>query len=410
MPDDLADVVIVGAGPAGVACALGLAGSGLNVLLLDKDQFPREKVCGGGLWLRSVRVLNDLLPKVSSNLQSFENKTPLCGISVCTPEGSNFVYKSNFLGNDRKTLGYTVNRDDFDEWMVNQASKAPELSFIPASQVLEVKSTNSGLRVLGEGFDYQAKIVVFADGAQALASGDLTGMQFNRTADALAIRAIFRGVTINTDDKVLEFCFLKEIYPGYLWLFPLHNDTVNVGLYLPLKYLGKQKANLKNALFELIQENSSLACRFQDATLVGSIRGGLLPLGKKNMVLSGDGFLIAGDAASLVDPLGGEGIGNALFSGQLAAAHILKCFEADNFSAAFNQAYDQQIQKAILNDFGFRHWLIDFMKKHPSLFNYSVKKVSTNMAFRKMLANALASGEIRKEMMSFRFLKNLLIK
>lgn len=410
MPDDLADVIIVGAGPAGVATALGLAGSGLKVFLLDKDQFPREKVCGGGLWLRSVRVLNDLLPNVGSNLQSYRNKAALCGISVCTPEGSNFVYKSNFQGEERKTLGYTVNRDDFDTWMVQQAQRASEIRFFAASHVTEVKTTSTGVHVLGEGFNYQAKMLVFADGAQALASSELSGMQFNRKTDALAIRAYFKGVSTISEDKVLEFCFLKEVYPGYLWLFPLNDDTVNVGLYLPLKYFGKQKANLKNALFELIQENSSLACRFQDATLVGSIRGGLLPLGKSKVVLSGERYLITGDAASLVDPLGGEGIGNALYSGQLAAAHILNCFKADNFSSAFNQRYDQQIHKSILNDFGFRHWLIGFMKKHPGLFNYSVKKVSTNMAFRKMLANALASGEIRKEMMSVRFFKNLIIK
>jgi geranylgeranyl reductase family protein len=410
MPDDLADVIIVGAGPAGVGCALGLAGSGLKVLLIDKDQFPREKVCGGGLWLRSVRVLNDLLPNVGSNLQAFSNKTSLCGISVCTPEGSNFVYKSTLQGDERKTLGYTVNRDDFDQWMVDQAIKAPEVSFLPQTHVNQVLPQDETIKVIGDGFEYHSKMVVMADGVQALASGDLSGMQFNRHEDALAIRAYFKNVAFDTSDNILEFCFLKDVYPGYLWIFPLQDKIVNVGVYLPLKYLGTHKANLKNLLYELIQENSSLACRFQDATLVGRIRGGLLPLGKTKITLSGNRFLVAGDAASLVDPLGGEGIGNALYSGQLAASHILKCFKSNDFSASFNQAYDKQIEKAILGDFGFRHWLIGFMKRHPKLFNYSVKKVSTNMAFRKMLANALASGEIKKEMLSYRFFKNLLVK
>jgi geranylgeranyl reductase family protein len=408
MPDDLVDVIIVGAGPAGVACALGLAGSGLKVKLIDKDQFPREKVCAGGLWLRSVRVLDDLLPFVGSSIESFENKLNLCGISVCTPDGGKFIHKSNYIGEKRKTLGYTVNREDFDEWLVRCTCKSSEVEFIPSKKVDTVQKTSTGMTVSGEGFAYNAKIVVFADGAQAGISGKLTGMKFSREKDALAVRAYFKHVKKDDNDNVLELCFLKEVFPGYMWLFPLPDDVMNVGVYIPLRFFQQHNANLKRLLFELIQDNSQMAFKFQDATLIGSVRGGLLPLGKKNSVYSGENFLVAGDAASLVDPLGGEGIGNALYSGQLAAKHILECVSQNNFSASFNKAYDKKVLKSIAVDFEFRHWIVKFMQSHPSLFNYGIKKVSSNLAFRKVVASALASGEVKKEILSLRFLKSFI--
>jgi flavin-dependent dehydrogenase len=120
-----------------------------------------------------------------------------------------------------------------------------------------------------------------------------------------------------------------------------------VGLGMLSSEVSKRKVDLKKALHDIIESKPELQVRFKDATPLEKSQGFGLPIGSKKRALSGDRFLLLGDAASLIDPFTGEGIGNALRSGRIAAGHIVKSFDNLNFSASFHKGYDNTLPQNV---------------------------------------------------------------
>jgi flavin-dependent dehydrogenase len=129
-----------------------------------------------------------------------------------------------------------------------------------------------------------------------------------------------------------------------------------------------------------------------------TIKGYGLPLGSKKRNLSGAKFLLAGDAAALIDPFSGEGIANAIRSGRIAAEHVIKCFEQNNFSAAFNKAYDREIYHRMWKEFKISRTLQNLVR-YPILFNYVIKKARQSKYLQKFLVEALANVEKKKKIL-----------
>jgi menaquinone-9 beta-reductase len=137
------------------------------------------------------------------------------------------------------------------------------------------------------------------------------------------------------ENNPIEIYFLKDILPGYFWIFHLPGGKANVGMGMLASAVINQGINFKQKFDELIC-NEPLRSRFKYATRNGEIKGHMLPLGFDKRIISGNRFLLTGDAAALIDPLTGEGVGNAMRSGRVAVAHILECFRTGIFSAEFN--------------------------------------------------------------------------
>jgi len=378
------DVIIIGAGPAGLATALGLAGSGLKVNVFDKDSFPRDKVCGGGLSSRSLRVINDLIP--GNGLQSFS--IPIHGFGVTTPDHHEYHYLPG--SHDQPVvLGATVNRKQFDAVLLDHVIQQSNVGFFPETEVEAVSITEEGVSVSTTNGTKKASIVVVADGAHSQLVDSFAGDPFDRKCDAVALRGVFKDVKPVAGEHFISFYFLKEVFPGYFWMFPVPGGLWNVGIYIPLRFRHQKEYNLNRLFFDIIQENSELAARFQDATLTGRIESDILPLGKRVRRYSGTRWLSVGDAASLVDPLAGEGIGNALMSGQIAAKHLVKAFEMNDFSASFNQQYDSDLMLRLRPEFRFRHRLIHFFGNKPRLFNLLFRQIARNGRFQSMIVRLL---------------------
>ncbi|HML86358.1 MAG TPA: hypothetical protein PKE52_14480, partial [Bacteroidales bacterium] len=173
---------------------------------------------------------------------------------------------------------------------------------------LDWSKDTSGVHVKTTKGTFSAKAIIIAAGAHPAREIEPNGYTpFDRNSDAIALRAYFKDVDQDGLNDQIKFYFFKEIYPGYFWIFPQNNSISNVGVYLPLRYKHQKGINLQSLFYELIQEKSVLASRFQNASLIGKIESSVLPLHKKKRVLSGDRFLVVGDTASLVDELAGEG-------------------------------------------------------------------------------------------------------
>lgn len=391
MPDsEESDVIIIGAGPAGLATALGLARSGLSILVIDKETFPRDKVCGGGLGSRSVRVLRDLLPE---NPLPFPT-LPILGFTVTTPDLKEYVYQQGD-SSDKARLGVTIHRTDLDGALLEEVLKTGKIRFKPETEALSFEPDGLGVTIQTNTISLRAKMVVIADGAHSRLADKVAAAPFDRSTDAIALRGIFKGVAPDQSGDMVHFYFFRDVFPGYFWLFPLPNNLWNAGIYLPLRFKHQKTQNLNRLFFDLLQENSVLAGRFQDAVLTGRIESDVLPLAKTGRRFSGDRWLLAGDAAALVDPLAGEGIANALMSGQLAANHIQKAFDADDFGAAFNSRYDELLLVKLSHEFKSRHRLINFFGTKPRLFSILFKQLARSNAFQRLMIKILYNKTVK---------------
>ena len=149
--------------------------------------------------------------------------------------------------------------------------------------------------------------------------------------------------------------------------------------------------------------------RFRDAKPLETAKGYGLPLGSKKRKISGDRFLLLGDAASLIDPFTGEGIGNAIRSGRVAANHIIGAFRVNDFSASFNTAYDKEIYTRMWPELKVSRALQNLCR-YPRLFNSVVRKANKSQYIHDLLIDALAHSKKKKSLLHPSFYYHLLFK
>ena len=138
---------------------------------------------------------------------------------------------------------------------------------------------------------------------------------------------------------------------------------------------------------DIIENNPSIKSRFLNAELQGRIEGYGLPLGSTKKIISGAHFMLAGDAASLIDPTTGEGIGQSMISGRFAGWQAIKCFEENNFSADFMKQYDKKLYKKLWRDARLSYWLQRFFFSNYRLFNTCFNFLNKNKKLQQAIIN-----------------------
>ena len=152
-------------------------------------------------------------------------------------------------------------------------------------------------------------------------------------------------------------------------------------------------------MLELIAKDPVLKARFKNAKLEGDVKGFGLPLGSKKRPISGEGFMLVGDAASLIDPFTGEGIGNALYSGMFAAEQAARCLEANDFSAAFMQNYDHAAYQRMWSELKLSHRMQKLVN-FPWLFNLVVNKARKNRTLSETISCMFEDLDMRERLKS----------
>jgi flavin-dependent dehydrogenase len=245
---------------------------------------------------------------------------------------------------------------------------------------------------------FEAALIIGADGAHSIVSKNLADIQVEKEHYSAGLRVYYENVASFHIENFIELHFFKDILPGYLWIFPLADNKANIGIGMLSSAVSKNKVNLKEVLQRLIATHPSIKERFANARPLETIKGYGLPLGSKKRNISGERFLLTGDAAALIDPFSGEGIANAIRSGRVAADHALKCFERQAFSAAFNKEYDKEIYRRMWGEFKISS-LLQKLISYPWAFNFAIKRAQQSKYIQQFLIEALANVEKKKKIL-----------
>ena len=346
-------VCIVGAGPAGATASLFLAKHKIPHIILDKSQFPRDKVCGDALTLEAMHTLQlierDYVYEFSEQPKEFLDSW---GLLATAPNGK----KLKMLLPESLPYApfYTVKREDFDQFLVDKLDQEYAQTFFGASISKIFRAEGKvyiHFKQAGQEYQIVTDLVFGADGATSVVAKSLSQevARKNLTHNSASVRAYFSGVTGFSSRNEIEFHFLPEFLPGYFWIFPMPNGWANVGLIVPSKDADK----LRDKFHELVTQHTRFADRFTNAQQEGKLLGWSLPLNSAKKQLAGDNFMLLGDAGSLIEPFSGKGIGIAMLSAKVAVEFTRKAIEANDFSAMGLQAYHE----AIYRRYGTEWWM-----------------------------------------------------
>lgn len=355
------DVIIAGAGPAGCACAMALKNAGLRVALIDKHRFPRDKVCGDAIPGRAIKFLHEIDPLFAERLAAFTEKLPTRS-TLC-------YYNNKKLDFNWTLEAYTVTREHFDNFLFEHLKNNKEIETLEGVTITDTVWNENGYTVIVKDSDkrYTCTLLIGADGINGVTAKKLTARQIDRKHHVAGVRAYYTGVT-GMEETCTEVYFDRKYLPGYFWVFPIKGGRVNAGMGILSDTVARNKINVKNAFYDFIERSPVLKEKFKNARLEGALQGCGLPMGSRWVPMSGDHFLLAGDAASLIDPVSGDGIGNAVLSGKLAAEQVKQCFATKNFSAAFVKNYDELLYKRAGADMRRKTRVLKTMARLPFLF------------------------------------------
>jgi menaquinone-9 beta-reductase len=370
-----ADVIIVGAGPAGSSAAFHLATAGLNVLLLEKSRFPREKVCGDGLTPRAVKALTGMGVPIAESDGWLRNK----GLRIIGGGGRIELPWPEL--SDYPGFGLVRTRLDFDEILARHAQKAgarllegvtvtgpllddrtgrvtgvtavptapraggtPEGSGPPGSGSAAPPSNAEG-----EPLQFRARVVVAADGNSSRLSVAMGLRKRDDRPLGVAVRTYYKSPRHDDDylEAWLDLWDGQKLLPGYGWVFGMGDGTSNVGVgllntsegfgHIDYRVLLRRWLAGMPAEWGLTEENRTQP-----------VRGAALPMGFNRTPHYTRGLLLAGDSGGMVNPFNGEGIGYALEAGEIAGRVIAQALARPTPDAAETvlHTYPRQLKDA----------------------------------------------------------------
>lgn len=400
------DVFISGGGPAGTSAAIGLKDSGYQILLAEKKKFPRDKICGDAL---SADVWNQLdqLGFSLDEINRFNHKLPCYGARIISASGEVIDFAFKDLPNSLAP-GYISERWAFDEFMWEKARKSPGVT---TREECTVKSAEwkGDHWIIHTGLgDFNARMLLIADGAQSPLARTIGKVEVERDHYCAGLRQYWEGVEGFHEDGFIELHFYNEIIPGYFWMFPLPDGRANIGIGMLSSSVAGKKVDLKKHMEYLITEHPVVSARFKNAKPLEKVRGWGLPIGSKKRVLSGDHFLLLGDAASMIDPATGEGIGNAIRTGRVAAQILPDLLKNNKTQASDLAAYDKEVYRRMWNEL-YLSRKVQRLLRFPWILNFVVRKANKKPELKELLIGTLTDMDKRESITKPLFLLKLLL-
>ena len=375
------DLIIVGAGPAGLFAAQKAASSGLKVLVLDrKQEIGSPKRCAEGLGLGWFKRLG-LKPQKEWAVQAIH------GATLYAPNGKTLSMKA------KKTVGFVLERKVFEKFLAIKAARKGAKIIVKAN-VESMQRKNGKVEVSVKEFDeiknYTAPLIIAADGVDSRAARMLGLNTANKLPD---MDSGFQYEMTNLkgyDEQSLHLFFGTKIANrGYVWVFPKRKGTANVGIGIA----AASEKSAKAYLDDFIKSHSEI---FKDASII-EVNAGAIPVGGFLEDMTADNLMVCGDAAHMTDPIHGGGIGIAMEGGQIAAEIAIKAHKAGNFSHEFLQQFNKEWYSKRGNQLKKRLKARHFLEKlTDDDFNYLAESITVEDCLK------IVGGEIAgKEKLKF---------
>jgi geranylgeranyl reductase family protein len=337
------DLIVVGAGPGGSSTAYYAARAGLNVLLLDRQEFPRDKPCGDGLMPHAAEEVSLM------GLGEWLNEPAhgkFSGFSIYTQTA---LLRQKVPPTFHGPHGYVIPREETDARLMERAKevgatlrtrvRATELLRSPAGSVTGVEAVAVGHG--GEPLRFEAPLVVAADGI-----GGFAGEGMKAHQNSVARRQYFRGVAGPNKEDLHVFITkdMNEHGAGYGWVFYFGDGRANVGAGVSTKTLARSGRNLKD-FYDRFLEEPVMADWLEGAEPEGPAMSWSLKMGMWGAKRHAQGLMSVGDAASMIHPISGEGVGYAIESGRLAASWAHEARSLGDYSASVLKGYATQLRQ-----------------------------------------------------------------
>ncbi len=320
------DILIVGGGPAGALAAKTAAEAGNSVCLIEKRPAIGTPVrCAEGIGKELLKEFIRPDPRwISAEIERAR---------LIAPNGTTISLEQDRAGNE---VGYVLDRKIFDRELVWQAAEAGADVVVKTRATAPIIEDGAvrGAKVLSVGVpaDIRADVVIAADGTEAQFARR-SGLDTTVPLREMMSCAQYLMTDIDIDAGSTDFYLGNEIAPeGYLWVFPKGERTANVGIGISGRK-NRDGMRAKDYLDRFIAKN------FPDGKTIECIAGGV-PVCRPLPCTVGDGLMVVGDAARVVDPITGGGIGNAMFTGRLAARVASECISAGDCSKTALMPYD----------------------------------------------------------------------
>jgi geranylgeranyl reductase family protein len=336
------DVIVAGAGPAGAMAATILAQKGYDVLLLDRQAFPRDKVCGDAVPGGAVERMwhYGMKEKIDTAVAQGEFY-PLNRLMIVSPRG--YEIRADFIDSDRGADSYVAPRIHFDRVIQQHAvDSGAEFQVAQVEKPLLENGRVVGVQAKTNGTvqDLHARLVIGADGVTSAITRHLrpTAQQHVDEHRAVALRAYIDDLQITP--HMVEFYLYKQILPGYAWVFPIGDTSANIGLGMRLDHFRKYKQNLKKMLQDFL-EMPAIKSRVLQGGKLRDVASWQLNFGSQPQLATAfDGALLVGDAAGFINPITGGGIHNSIISAELAAQVADAALQRGDTSLAALRPYE----------------------------------------------------------------------
>lgn len=405
------DIAVLGAGPGGTTASIFLSKAGIKHYIFDKATFPRDKICGDALSGKVGAVLNKIDPQIVYELDQHADYTNCWGVQFVAPNGMTLDIPFNKDKSIQKYApGFISKRMNFDNFMVSKLDETFAVKKFGCT-IKDLKQTSHHIEIAynenGQEKVCAAKLVIGAEGDRSLVAKKLAGYKMNPHYYAAGLRAYYENVSGMHPQNFIELHYIQETLPGYLWVFPLPDNQANVGIGLLSSKVKAKNIRLKEMMRSALENNPGLKERFKNARIVDDIKGWGLPLGSVKRSLSGERYLLVGDAGSLIDPFTGEGIGNAMVSGKFAAETAVEALSKNDFSAHLLKNYDSNVYNKLWNELKLSY-TIQRLLNRPWLFNFVANRAVKNKTIQETMSCMFDDLNMRAKLKSPAFYFKLL--